>query len=169
MAIKKAPKKTTTRGKTAATAKSKPVKQGVKRKTAVTAASAIVNPFDKGTVRNKVATKLLRKGNHSWDDLKEVAGGTLSTRTMGAIIVALEDLGARFDKGRNAELGVFYTFNPKAALIGNHDGADATGEHVTPQPRTAKKAAPAKKAAATKPVAKKAPVTKKTAKKRSAR
>lgn len=154
MAAKKAPKKSTARKAPAKrTARAKPVGQ-------------VENPFEKNTPRFKVAALMLRKGLHSWDELKEAAGGTLSTRTFGAVLVALEDKGARFAKSRHEEWGVCYELDPSAGLIGNHNGADVTGEYDRDYSKTAKKA-PAKKAPAKKAAAKKAPA--KTAKRPAGR
>jgi hypothetical protein len=124
------------------------------------ATGPVANPFDKGTPRFKVAALLMRKGPHSFDELVDAAGGTLSPRTLAAIIVGLEEAGLRFNRYRHAEWGMTYELDPDAALIGKHDGADATGMHVPKSAATKK--APAKKAAKS---TKAAPVKKTEAKK----
>jgi len=139
MPIKKTPKKTTAAKKAAPAGA---------RKRAVSDPRSITNPFDKGTPRYAVAALLLKKGITSWEELAEAAGGTLSPRTMGAVVVALESLGARFAKTRSPEWGICYEYDSSAPLIGNHDGADATGNH---KPRTvAAKKTPKKTTAAKK-------------------
>jgi len=168
--------------KTSAVAKkqtTKPAPAAAKKTTTPKAArpkqkpSEVINPFDKGTPRHAVAALLLKRGLHSWEELVEAAGGTLSPRTMGAVLVGLEEQGARFTKSRNVEYGVCYEFDPTAPSLAKLDGADATGEYapreygkkVTTKPA---KKAPAKKAPkattskARKPVAK--PTPKATAK-----
>lgn len=132
------------------------------------------NPFDKGTQRHDVAALLMQKGQHSWDELVEAAGGSLSTRVLGSVIVALEGEGLRFSKTRDPEYGTCYEQDPSAPAIGAHDGSDATGDHsasaAAAQRRVkAQKKAPAKKTAAKKTAARKTPAKKVAAKKAPAK
>lgn len=123
----------------------------------------IANPFDKSEEPNRwgVAKLLLQKGAHSWEELTDAAGGVLSTRTMGGILVELENAGARFVKFRDPEYGTCYELDPTADSIAPHTGADATGNH---QPRSVNRKAPAKKSgkSVASRVSKRSPVAKKS-------
>lgn len=117
-------------------------------KKAAAHAGRIANPYDKNEQPNRhaVAALLLKSGVHSIDELRAEAGGTLSPRTLGGILVDIEDAGWRGRKFMHSEWGLCYETDKTADLIGKHDGADATGEYA-PRNAPVKKAAPAKGAA----------------------
>ncbi len=156
----------------AAATKAPAAKKAPSSRSKVLNASQVVNPFEKGTPRHAVAALMLKRGEHSWEELKAAAGGSLSPRSMGAVLVALETAGGRFKKRKTEEYGVVYEYDKTAPLIGNHLGAEATGvadEHRQAgrdKTLAAKKAAANKKAPTKRP-AKKAPATKKAAAKKA--
>ena len=155
--------------KAAATKAAAPTKKTPTSRSKVLNASQVVNPFEKGTPRFAVAALMLKRGEHSWSELKEAAGGSLSPRSMGAVLVALEAAGGRFKKTKTEEYGVVYEYDKTAPLIGNHLGAEATGvadEHrqaSRDKTLAAKKAAPTKRAASKKAAPRKSTATKGTA------
>jgi hypothetical protein len=123
--------------------------KAVPKKRAKAVKADLTNPFDKKENPNYygAAALMLKRGEHSWEEVIEAAGGTLSPRSMGVVLRALEDQGVRFNRRRDPEWGTVYELDPsgQAERLAKTDGPDATGEH---QPRNApkKKTAPAKKA-----------------------
>jgi hypothetical protein len=90
-------------------------------------------PFEKGSPRYKAAQALLKASPTNpvaYADLIEAAGGTLSTRTLGGIIVGLENSGARFKRYRHADWGITYERDDSQPKIGNHSGPDVTKEYA---------------------------------------
>jgi hypothetical protein len=86
------------------------------------------NPFDKGEERQywDVANLMLQSGEHSFEELADACGGTLSPRSMGAILRGLESAGFRFNRRQDAEWGRVYELDPtnKAPKLASY-AADA--------------------------------------------
>jgi hypothetical protein len=116
----------------------------------------IKNPFPKGTQMHDVAALMAQPGVHSFEELKEAGGGSLSPRTLGLILVALEREGARFDRWKDSEYGICWQRNKEAPVRGKHTGNAALGtrsDAAAKAEAAATKKAPAKKVAATKKAA----------------
>lgn len=137
-------KKAVNRTRGTAAKKAPVTKAAAKKAPAATPANtpASNNPFDKGTPSYYAAALLLKSGAHSWEELTEAAGGSLSTRTFGGVLRKLESAGFRFAKTRSAQYGTVYQLDKTGAAqpLANNDGPDATGNHKSPSKTASSKA-----------------------------